>query len=239
MQPGRSSAPERGAGVCRGSRNGLCCPCTWHASTHLCTVHLPTHRERNAAARKSSRATVLSDQGIAPLFRRPAYHLALNLPRAGGRILQGLTWLLFSPSPPPGLSCWAWSLITCANMTMLRSATGTAATARSSSVSVAMSGQLPSEARAPHSTSSSTQMAPRTSTASMPSLRRSQVKARERKAKFYFILAFIFWPCPTACGILVPRPGIESTPPAVETRIHNHWTSREVPKCHFLWLRSR
>ena len=30
-------------------------------------------------------------------------------------------------------------------------------------------------------------------------------------------------------GILVPRPGIEPGPPAVEVRSHNHWVAREVP----------
>ena len=30
-------------------------------------------------------------------------------------------------------------------------------------------------------------------------------------------------------GILVPRPGIESAPPAVEALSLNHWTTREVP----------
>ena len=32
----------------------------------------------------------------------------------------------------------------------------------------------------------------------------------------------------TACGILVPRPGTELEPPAVEARSLNHWTAREV-----------
>ena len=32
-----------------------------------------------------------------------------------------------------------------------------------------------------------------------------------------------------ACGILVPRTGIEPAPPAVEARSLNHWTAREVP----------
>ena len=32
-----------------------------------------------------------------------------------------------------------------------------------------------------------------------------------------------------AGGILVPRKGIESTPPAVETWRLNHWTAGEVP----------
>ena len=33
----------------------------------------------------------------------------------------------------------------------------------------------------------------------------------------------------TACGILVPRSGIEPTPPAWEVQSLNHWTAREVP----------
>ena len=33
-----------------------------------------------------------------------------------------------------------------------------------------------------------------------------------------------------ACGILVPRPGIEPTPPAVEGQSLNHWTTRGVPR---------
>ena len=32
-----------------------------------------------------------------------------------------------------------------------------------------------------------------------------------------------------ACGILVPEPGIESVPPAVEAQSLNHWTATEVP----------
>ena len=32
-----------------------------------------------------------------------------------------------------------------------------------------------------------------------------------------------------ACRILVPRPGIEPVPHAVEARSPNHWTAREVP----------
>ena len=36
-------------------------------------------------------------------------------------------------------------------------------------------------------------------------------------------------PLRTACGILVPRPGIEPMPPAVEAQSLNHWTTREVP----------
>ena len=39
------------------------------------------------------------------------------------------------------------------------------------------------------------------------------------------LIFFFFWPPCLACGILVPRPGIEPTPPAVEAR-----TSRKVPR---------
>ena len=47
---------------------------------------------------------------------------------------------------------------------------------------------------------------------------------------------FLFWGggfggahC-AACGILVPHPGIEPTPPAVEVQSLNRWTAREVPQ---------
>ena len=42
-------------------------------------------------------------------------------------------------------------------------------------------------------------------------------------------LVFFFWPHHAACRILVPQPGIEPTPLAVEVRSLNHWTAREVP----------
>ena len=32
-----------------------------------------------------------------------------------------------------------------------------------------------------------------------------------------------------ACGILVPQPGMEAAPPALEAQRLNHWTAREVP----------
>ena len=38
-----------------------------------------------------------------------------------------------------------------------------------------------------------------------------------------------FWPCLSACGILVPRPGIEPTPSAVKAPSPNHWTARDIP----------
>ena len=42
---------------------------------------------------------------------------------------------------------------------------------------------------------------------------------------FYFLF---FLPHHSACGILVPRPGIEPTPLAVEAWSLNQWTAREV-----------
>ena len=38
-----------------------------------------------------------------------------------------------------------------------------------------------------------------------------------------------FWPQHAACGILVPPPGIEPAPPAVEAQALNFWTTRGVP----------
>ena len=52
---------------------------------------------------------------------------------------------------------------------------------------------------------------------------------------FIFIHSFIhsFRPHRTAWGTLVPWPGIEPTPTAVESRIPNHWTAREVPVLYY------
>ena len=36
-----------------------------------------------------------------------------------------------------------------------------------------------------------------------------------------------------ACGILVPSPGIEPVPPAVEAQSPNHWTAKEYPVLNF------
>ena len=41
---------------------------------------------------------------------------------------------------------------------------------------------------------------------------------------------FFFWPRRVACRILVPRPGIEPVPPAVEAQSLKHWTAREAPE---------
>lgn len=49
---------------------------------------------------------------------------------------------------------------------------------------------------------------------------------------FHFPLLFSSLGCCKARGILVPQPGIESMPPAVEARSLNHWVAMEV--CPFL-----
>ena len=51
---------------------------------------------------------------------------------------------------------------------------------------------------------------------------------------FLFLNSFLcvylfFWPCSMACEILVPQPGIEPLPPALEGWSLNHWTTREAP----------
>ena len=55
----------------------------------------------------------------------------------------------------------------------------------------------------------------------------------ERIFIYLFIFSF-FWPCHTACGILVPWPGIELRPLAVKEWSTNHWTTREFLKFRFL-----
>ena len=48
---------------------------------------------------------------------------------------------------------------------------------------------------------------------------------------------FFFVPHRAACRILVPWPGIEPVPAAVEAQSRNHWTTREVPQvCLFVIL---
>ena len=40
--------------------------------------------------------------------------------------------------------------------------------------------------------------------------------------------------CPMVCGLLFPQPGIERICiPCIRSWIFNHWTTREVPCCHF------
>ena len=53
---------------------------------------------------------------------------------------------------------------------------------------------------------------------------------RTEKYSICCCLFGFFWPCHVACGILVPRPGTEPVPPAVEVQSLNHWTAREVLK---------
>ena len=44
-----------------------------------------------------------------------------------------------------------------------------------------------------------------------------------------FLSFFFFLPCRVACKVLVPWPGIEVMPPAVEILSPNHRTTREGP----------
>ena len=46
---------------------------------------------------------------------------------------------------------------------------------------------------------------------------------------YHLLVFFFFWPHRVAWGLLVPRPGIEPAPPAVEAQRLNRWTAREVP----------
>ena len=46
---------------------------------------------------------------------------------------------------------------------------------------------------------------------------------------FVCLFGFLFFPHHAARGILVLRPGIEPTPPALEAQSLNHWAAREVP----------
>ena len=56
--------------------------------------------------------------------------------------------------------------------------------------------------------------------------------------EFWNILClFFFWPCHAACGILLPQPGVEPVPPAVEAQSLNHWTAREVQKLYIFLIK--
>ena len=48
-------------------------------------------------------------------------------------------------------------------------------------------------------------------------------------AEFYIISTFFFGGATRHAGFLVPRPGIEPMPSAVETLSLNDWSAREVP----------
>ena len=54
--------------------------------------------------------------------------------------------------------------------------------------------------------------------------------------KNLFIYLFIFCLRCRACGTLVPQPGIEPVPPALQAWSLNHWTAREVPQHSVLIL---
>ena len=45
--------------------------------------------------------------------------------------------------------------------------------------------------------------------------------------QYIYIYFFIFWPCRVACGILVPRAGMEPGPSAVKVQSPNYCTTRE------------
>ena len=47
---------------------------------------------------------------------------------------------------------------------------------------------------------------------------------------FFSTKLFIFWPCCTACEILVPQPWIEPVTPALKVSSLNHWTTGEAPQ---------
>ena len=49
----------------------------------------------------------------------------------------------------------------------------------------------------------------------------------------YWFFFFFFWQGPVACGILVPRPGIEPVPLHWNLSL-NHWTAREIP-IYWFW----
>ena len=50
------------------------------------------------------------------------------------------------------------------------------------------------------------------------------------------IIIISFWPCHTACEILVPQPGINLLP-TVESQSSDHWTAREVPSVFILSMK--
>ena len=42
-----------------------------------------------------------------------------------------------------------------------------------------------------------------------------------------YLILFYFLPCYVECEILVPLPGIKPSPPVLEVRSPNHWTTRK------------
>lgn len=49
-----------------------------------------------------------------------------------------------------------------------------------------------------------------------------------RFCSVHFCFLFSFWPCHMACGILVPRPGLNLFPPAIEVWSLNNWPARSL-----------
>ena len=49
----------------------------------------------------------------------------------------------------------------------------------------------------------------------------------------FIYLFWVRWVLLVAHGILVPQPGIEPMPPALEVWSLNHWTTREVSRSFF------
>jgi len=69
------------------------------------------------------------------------------------------------------------------------------------------------------------------------------IKAGSTRDKYLWMTLRVPWPRgphfffgPKACEILVPWPGIETVPPAVEAGTGNHRTTREVPPLHSISL---
>jgi len=56
--------------------------------------------------------------------------------------------------------------------------------------------------------------------------RKEQASQSREWGKISFF--FLFWPHHAACGILVPQPGVEPAPPALEVQSLNYWIAREV-----------
>ena len=52
---------------------------------------------------------------------------------------------------------------------------------------------------------------------------------QEKRSKNRMTSVRVLWPRHAAYGLLVPGPGIELVPPAVETPSLHHWTTWEVP----------
>ena len=59
------------------------------------------------------------------------------------------------------------------------------------------------------------------------------IKVKAKSQGRFFKIFFFGHVFLVACGILVPQPGMEPMPPAVEAWSLNQWTAREVPKNNF------